>query len=309
MSERNYCAEARGAKRRYQSAIHDILEGYKHDLEAARIDAGEYKDEAARYAARRAELSKVARARIEKADRQLQAEVNKELSEFQEKIHEYAGKPANRSFMDSLRDVQDFDIQLSAAEVKALLTRSECNYLGLRALQTVARRSGYDINVPSVSEMEKQIERIKNSVKPPMLYAHEKDLTAALDCLGDQVQRNGSGDAVFSIGRPTAASIALTTFRLNSIEDVLTGLENAWKGKNVPTVDKYEAIEKDNGETISAEEQRQAAIDAAVNGISVDIDAGADAELAKVIAAQNAETVQKSKDVLRHYVRGGSEAR
>lgn len=300
--EHNYFAEARDAMRRYQTTIHDILSGYNRSIEAAKAESARYKDEAGFVEQKRSELVPAARSRIEAADRQLQTEICNGMSELRKKIHDYASKPAPRGFMDSLKDILDFNVKLSTAELEALARRSEGNYLALRALQTVAKQSGY----PSVDDMEKGINDLEKRVKPPIHYCDLRDhgdVAAALDCFSNSVQRNQNGDALFTTQRPTTLSITLSSANIRGMDNALTQLETAWQTKSA-TIDKFEATVDDDGKKVTAEEQRRRAIDEAVEGLDFTSDAEPGAELANVIAAQRAEEAQITHDVLTYYTQG-----
>ena len=146
---------------RYQAAVAATLSAYRRDLEAAKRTAAQFKDEAGELSRRKEGLIAAARSEISEADKGLHDAVTMlYLPKLWEAMSDYVCKRADRGYMDSLRDVWDFDLSLSRAELSGYILGADGNYTALRALQAVAKRSGYKMTVPSADDYQRDIDNI-----------------------------------------------------------------------------------------------------------------------------------------------------
>ena len=171
----------------YQSAVAAALSAYRRDLEAAKRTAAQYKDEAGELSRRKDGLIATARSKISEADKGLHDAVTMiYLPKLREALSDYVCKRADRSFMDTLRDVWDFNLSLSRAELDGYILGADGNYTALRALQAVAKRSGYRLAVPSADDYQGDIDRIERAVRVPLMYAPYDYQHEALEVLPDR---------------------------------------------------------------------------------------------------------------------------
>ena len=139
----------------YQAAVASALSAYRRDLEAAKRTAAQYKDEAGELSRRKEGLIAAARSKIGEADKALLDAVTiTYLPKLREALSDYVCKRADRDYMDSLRDVWDFDLSMNRAELAGYILGADGNYTALRALQAVAKRSGYRLTVPSADSYQ-----------------------------------------------------------------------------------------------------------------------------------------------------------
>ena len=165
-------SDIHGEFARYRAAVSSALSVYHRDLEAAKRTAAQYKDEAGELSRRKDGLIATARSKISEADKGLHDAVTMlYLPKLREALSDYVCKRADRSFMDTLRDVWDFNLSLSRAELSGYILGADGNYTALRALQAVAKRSGYRLTVPSADSYQGDIDRIGRAVRVPVMYA------------------------------------------------------------------------------------------------------------------------------------------
>ena len=254
---------------RYQAAVASALSVYHRDLEAAKRTAAQYKDEAGELSRRKAGLITTARSKIGEADKALHDAVTMiYLPKLREALSDYVCKRADRGYMDALRDVWDFDLSLSRAELTGYILGADNNYTALRALQAVAKRSGYRLTVPSADDYQGDIDRIERAVRVPLMYAPYDYQHEALDVLPDRPVFRADG-SYYTTGRPDSVYLVLRKQEFESAMNAVTEAGTRWSVDFVPEITAFEPVKTDDGGEITPEQQRAEAVKDAAQRVGV----------------------------------------
>ena len=254
---------------RYQAAVAATLSTYRRDLEAAKRTAAQYKDEAGELSRRKEGLIAAARSKVSEADKTLHDAVTMiYLPKLREALSDYVCKRADRGYMDSLRDVWDFNLSLSRAELTGYILGADNNYTALRALQAVAKRSGYRLTVPSADDYQGDIDRIERAVRVPVMYAPHDYLHEALEVLSDRPVFRADG-SYYTTGRPDSVYLVLRKQEFESAMNAVTEAGTRWSVDFVPEITAFEPVKTDDGGEITPEQQRAEAVKDAVQRVGV----------------------------------------
>lgn len=253
----------------YQAAAASALSAYRRDLEAAKRTAAQYKDEAGELSRRKEGLIAAARSKISEADKALHDAVTMiYLPKLREALSDYVCKRADRGYMDGLRDLLTFDLTLSRAELAGYILGADNNYTALRALQTVAQRSGYRLTVPSADDYQGDIDRIERAVRVPLMYAPYDYQHEALDVLPDRPVFRADG-SYYTTGRPDSVYLVLRKQEFESAMNAVTEAGTRWSVDFVPEITAFEPVKTDDGGEITPEQQRAEAVKDAAQRVGV----------------------------------------
>lgn len=285
---------------RYQAAVAATLSTYRRDLEAAKRTAAQYKDEAGELSRRKEGLIAAARSKVSEADKTLHDAVTMiYLPKLREALSDYVCKRADRGYMDSLRDVWDFNLSLSRAELAGYILGADGNYTALRALHAVAKRSGYRLTVPSADDYQGDIDRIERAVRVPVMYAPHDYLHEALEVLSDRPVFRADG-SYYTTGRPDSVYLVLRKQEFESAMNAVTEAGTRWSMDFVPEITAFEPIKDAEGGEITPEQQRAEAVKDAVQRVGVS-DTTAE-QLTQRITQEQAETDRRAAEGLKHYL-------
>ena len=262
-------SDIHGEFARYQAAVSSALSVYRRDLEAAKRTAAQYKDEAGELSRRKEGLIAAARSKISETDKALHDAVTMTyLPKLREALSDYVCKRADRGYMDSLRDVWDFDLSLSRAELAGYILGADGNYTALRALHAVAKRSGYRLTVPSADDYQGDIDRIERAVRVPVMYAPHDYLHEALEVLSDRPVFRADG-SYYTTGRPDSVYLVLRKQEFESAMNAVTEAGTRWSVDFVPEIAAFEPVKTEDGEEITPEQQRAEAVKDAAQRVGV----------------------------------------
>ena len=278
----------------YQAAVASALSAYRRDLEAAKRTAAQYKDEAGELSRRKEGLIAAARSKIGEADKALLDAVTMTyLPKLREALSDYVCKRADRGYMDALRDVWDFDLSLSRAELTGYILGADNNYTALRALQAVAKRSGYRLTVPSADDYQGDIVRV------PLMYAPYDYQHEALDVLPDRPVFRADG-SYYTTGRPDSVYLVLRKQEFESAMNAVTEAGTRWSVDFVPEITAFEPVKTDDGGEITPEQQRAEAVKDAAQRVGVS-DTTAE-QTAQHVTQEQAEADRRAAEGLKHYL-------
>ena len=285
---------------RYQAAVASALSAYRRDLEAAKRTAAQYKDEAGELSRRKAGLITTARSKIGEADKALHDAVTIiYLPKLREALSDYVCKRADRGYMDALRDVCDFDLSLSRAELAGYILGADGNYTALRALHVVAKRSGYRLTVPSADDYQGDIDRIERAVRVPVMYAPYDYQHEALEVLPDRPVFRADG-SFYTTGRPDSVFLTLRAQEFENSMKAVTEAGTRWSVDFVPEITAFEPVKTDDGGEITPEQQRAEAVKDAAQRVGVS-DTTAE-QTAQRITQEQAEADRRAAEGLKHYL-------
>ena len=293
-------SDIHGEFARYQAAVSSALSVYRRDLEAAKRTAAQYKDEAGELSRRKEGLIAAARSKISETDKALHDAVTMTyLPKLREALSDYVCKRADRGYMDSLRDVWDFDLSLSRAELAGYILGADGNYTALRALHAVAKRSGYRLTVPSADDYQGDIDRIERAVRVPVMYAPHDYLHEALEVLSDRPVFRADG-SYYTTGRPDSVYLVLRKQEFESAMNAVTEAGTRWSVDFVPEIAAFEPVKTEDGEEITPEQQRAEAVKDAAQRVGVS-DTTAE-QTAQRITQEQAEADRRAAEGLKHYL-------
>ena len=170
--------------------------------------------------------------------------------------------------MDTLRDVWDFNLSLSRAELSGYILGADGNYTALRALQAVAKRSGYRLTVPSADSYQGDIDRIERAVRVPVMYAPHDYLHEALEVLPDRPVFRADG-SYYTTGRPDSVYLIMRKQEFESAMNTVSEAGERWSVDFVPEITAFEPVKTDDGGEITPEQQRAEAVKDAVQRVGV----------------------------------------
>ena len=284
----------------YQAAVASALSAYRRDLEAAKRTAAQYKDEAGELSRRKEGLIAAARSKISEADKALHDAVTMTyLPKLREALSDYVCKRADRDYMDSLRDVWDFDLSMNRAELAGYILGADGNYTALRALQAVAKRSGYRLTVPSADSYQGDIDRIERAVRVPVMYAPHDYLHEALEVLPDRPVFRADG-SYYTTGRPDSVYLIMRKQEFESAMNTVSEAGTRWGVDFVPEITAFEPVKTDDGGEITPEQQRAEAVKDAAQRVGVS-DTTAE-QTAQRITQEQAEADRRAAEGLKHYL-------
>ena len=293
-------SDIHGEFARYQAAVSSALSVYRRDLEAAKRTAAQYKDEAGELSRRKEGRIATARSKIGEADKALHDAVTMTyLPKLREALSDCVCKRADRGYMDSLRDVWDFDLSLSRAELAGYILGADNNYTALRALQAVAQRSGYRLTVPSADDYQGDIDRIERAARVPVMYAPHDYLHEALEVLPDRPVFRADG-SYYTTGRPDSVYLVLRKQEFETAMNAVSEAGTRWSVDFVPEITAFEPVKTDDGREIAPEQQRAEAVKDAAQRVGVN-DTTAE-QLAQRITQEQAEADRRAAEGLKHYL-------
>ena len=284
----------------YQTVVASALSVYRRDLESAKRTAAQFKDEAGELSRRKEGLIAAARSKVSEADKTLHDAVTMiYLPKLREALSDYVCKRADRGYMDSLRDVWDFDLSLSRAELAGYILGADGNYTALRALHAVAKRSGYRLTVPSADDYQGDIDRIERAVRVPLMYAPYDYQHEALEVLPDRPVFRADG-SYYTTGRPDSVYLIMRKQEFESAMNAVTEAGTRWSVDFVPEITAFEPVKTDDGGEITPEQQRGEAVKDAAQRVGVR-DTTAE-QTAQRITQEQAEADRRAAEGLKHYL-------
>ena len=282
----------------YKSAVNSALADYRVGVERATSEAAAFKDEQAELSKRKAALINTARTEIRAADSELHDRIAGQVPKLRAALSEYITAKPDSGFMEMLRDIRTFHLTLSRSELEALVPAAQGNFTALRALQSVANDGGYTMTIPNIAAFLDDVKALERAARVPVMYAGDY-VSEAAEVLDNRPVFRGDGSVAYSTGRPDALYLIMRGQELDGLTDSLAEVADRWSGSFVPQLSELEPIELDDGDVVTPEQQREAAISTASERISVDD--SADTERAAAMGAERAEADRKAMETLQRY--------
>ena len=282
----------------YKNTVNSVLADYRVGVERAAGEASAFKDEQAELAKRKAVLLNIARSEIRAADNELHDRVMQQIPKLRAALSEYIAAKPDSGFMETLRDIKTFRLSMSRSELEALIPSAEGNFTALKALQSVANDNGYTLTAPDIAAFLDDVKTLERAVRVPVMYAGDY-VSEAAEVLDDRPVFRDDGSIAYNLGRPDSIYIVMRKQELDGLADSLAEVADRWSGSFVPQLSDLEPIELDDGDVVTPEQQREAAISAASERVSVDD--SADTERAAAMGAERAEADRRAMETLQRY--------
>lgn len=284
----------------YQATIASIMSRYRRDVAEAAQHASQYKDEATKLAARKDTLIAAARREVAEADQQLHNAIMEQLPVLRHALADVVCAPADRELMWALRDVSDFHIKLTEAEIRAYVTKAAGNHAALRALAAISERSGYRLTIPDVTRLEADVARLERvAARFPMMFAPVDYVHEALEVLEDMPVFRADGSVAYRSGRPDTVYLLMQAQQMQETLDALDNAAERWTADYVPQLSELEPVVTADGEEISPEDQQALARQVAARRVDV-ADANVQEDLV-VTAKEWAEADRAANEAFRKY--------
>lgn len=295
-----YLNKAQNVFNRHRLEITSIMRGYRENIST--YDS--------RYAAefasqKKAEARTEAKGRIAQADREMHESIQSLMDGVKKEIRSAIIRVPDHHFMESMRAYRDFNLMMTETELRAFAESASDCHAELRVLQAVAAKSGFKLSIPSIEEIEKDVMRIERAARIPSMYAPSECYAEAKDLLGEKIWFCEDGSTY--PGGEKVDSIYLSGFEMsrNRLEaDIAGPMLERWKGVQPVTIEKAEPAEGESTE--EAQKRQEAAEGAAREKFAADVEISRDgmAEAnAAAIAAANAESSARSKEILSKYTK------
>lgn len=251
--------DARHEYTNLKDGITGALISYRSSLERVTNEAKAYKSEQEYIDQHTAALVSDARRKIAECEKSFCDYIQGvTVPALREALVERLTAQPKADFMRTLSYYQQFGIPVDEQEVKLLAYDCEGNFLALRALASVAQKSGISVRFPSVAEYGKVVDRLERMAQPPLMYCPFDYLTEGVDVLPDTPLRRADGSVYGTSGRPTSTGLIISAQGMEATMKAVVEAGDTWSAAVVPEISEYEVIEGENGEKISREAQRAA---------------------------------------------------
>lgn len=194
--------------------------------------------------------------------------------------------------MKRLAIYRDYDIPLTRADVSYFLHELAGTHVGSCALAAVAAKHGITVKVPSVEQLEKDVEALNGEIYHAERYV-SREFAPEWKEIKPEIKNIWTGDDPFNPRNMTSAFVAA-----ENVFPHINEIMQRWSASFVP-----EMVDDDN---MSDEEREQAkqehveALKAAADQIKIDDDE--DIKLGAKLGKQKAESAQRAADVIGRYV-------
>lgn len=285
----------------YRTTCEKAAESYRAVKRDAKTQSARFKDSDKEFERMISGPRATAKNAMKDAAAQLQKCGYQYVADVEAQIRSYVEARPNPNCMEMLGAYRNFDLKASKTELSALLAQTGGNYTALRALQTIAERSGFKVDVGSVASLEKDLALLRNLVTDPIFMPVEVDEVREL--CPKAPWRNNSGQIVGDAGRFETWHAMAGRSRIKKAEELATEIETKWINRTPLTVDSFVPITKPDGTTTSAEAQQIDAARPITEGIGItDVSAEADAiERAAQLGKRDAADAKRAADVLARY--------
>lgn len=276
---------------RYDNAVTDAMREYRSGKEKARADSSVYKAEDAEFARRLEGLKARTRAEIKKADEALaEAIKGKCVPLLREALGLYTAQIPNDNFIKRLRIFSEFGLKMTPAEARQLADlAADCN-LALRALATVAARSGIAVNFPQVADFENDLQQLEKLVRMPVCYVPTEFLREGLELFEERPVFRADGSVAYTI-KSDSIGLLLIASEFRSTFKSLGETGERWASSVVASV-----LPLEDGEKAT---ERQAAAES----VSVDASGANNIEIARQLGKQRADARRESEAIMNQYAR------
>lgn len=274
---------------RHASAVNAIFAEFRAENEVAKKFTSDYAEQ------RKAEARVTARGKLEEADRALHDEVQELARAMREGIYDVITELPRRSFRESLDVYNTFDVKLKESEIRAFASQALGYYTELRALQTLARKSGYNISVPDVDAVEADVARIERCARVPSMWIPTEYTSEAKE-IGLKIPMFRTDGSVASWGNSVDAVYLATLEKAHSklVNDMGNSMLERWNNLQPVTVEALSESEEDKANAATAEKNARMRY-------AEEMEVMNDETQAAAIEAGNAANAKAAENILARY--------
>ena len=234
-------AELINLGRRYVAGAEALWPKYR---EACNRNKGLYTSEAMEQQKQEAKMEY--RAQLLNMFDEMWRDVGVEVDLMRETLACWVSEPGDPAFLAQISAYKDFGLTLSKTELEALVEGAAGNYVALRCLDTLAHKSGFRVNIPSVNDFGRDLDQIRMDFWNLRLYGPVGD-GDVLDLLPDVVSYSG-----MQMGAPTVTQATMAWQAARNLDAHLEEIKGRWANSVQPMVtvteDVYGADQQDTQE-------------------------------------------------------------
>ena len=278
------------------------LSYYKSELGKVKAAASAYKDEQSYIRQHQEQLVSTARQEIAAAEKEFCDTIHNEVvPALRAELAGYITAQPKADFMQTLSYYQQFGIPVDEQEVKLLAYDCEGNFLALRALASVAQKSGISVKFPTIKEHSGIIDRLERMAQPPLMYCPFDYLTEGVDVLPDTPLRRADGSVYGNNGRPTSTGLIISTQGMEATMKAVVEAGDTWSAAVVPEIGAYTDEKDEDGEVVSTAAQQRAE-DKLESAKQIQTDSGEAVALARKLGKDAAQGKAQVVPGLSHYL-------
>ena len=234
-------AELINLGRRYVAGAEALWPKYR---EACNRNKGLYTSEAMEQ--QKQEAKREYRAQLLNTFNEMWMDVSVEVDLMRDALAAWVSEPGDPAFLAQISAYKDFGLTLSKTELEALVEGAAGNYVALRCLDTLAHKSGFRVNIPSVNDFGRDLDQIRMDFWNLRLYGPVGD-GDVLDLLPDVVSYSG-----MQMGAPTVTQATMAWQAARNLDKHLEEIRGRWSSSVQPMVtvteDVYGADQQDTQE-------------------------------------------------------------
>lgn len=278
----------------HRQRITGIYSDYRKEID--RVSSTYSADIAAQ---KRSECKRNAQQLLEKADNILNTYVHERADILRSTMQAMSTDVPNGQLLALLQAYQAFGIQLTPVEIRAWLGKTDVNYNDLRFLQSAAKQSGLEMEIPSLAELEQFIGDAERKTLAPTMYAPMEYLKEALELLPNVPVRRDDGSIAYANSRPSSTYLLTVSTDLESVfPKRLETMSVKWANVEAQEIRIDEATVQNDPESVKAV-KAVVSEEAKARANAVNIDENAAIERAERLA--DAEGARRAEIVRRQY--------
>lgn len=221
------------------------------------------------FAAQDESLRRDQAAAIDAAKKNLKTQIAAQILELRKQYNEWINEPVQPAFIEHMRIIHDFDLPITGDDMPALLAATYSNPTALMVLQKEAARCGISVKVPILENARKDLQRLEQL--PRMLENYAPD-----DC---------TTEAAHLFGVP-AYQVVYSRMSADDLQEI----SNRWD--SVVSGVTFENPGLTDQEKEEAQREQDARINAALDRVQVETEAGSAEAQAKKIGRAKASTAK-----------------
>lgn len=274
---RVYRASVDGAMSRYRKAKADAIENLNERKLPIKVE----------------QLKEIARGELYAAYSKLKNNWSKCYEPLlREAIIEHIRQAPPKEAMERLAIYRDFDIPLTRTDVSYFLHELAGTHVGSCALAAVAAKHGITVKVPSIEQLENDIETLNGEIYRAERYVC-REFSSEWKEVSPEIKNVLPGDDPFNPRNMTAAFVAA-----ENVFPHINEIMQRWSASFVPELINNEEMTGDEREQVKQEHAE--ALKAAAEHIKIDDDA--DIRLGARMGKQRAEAAERAKAAVDAYV-------
>lgn len=276
--------------RRYRASVDAAMSRYREDKADAIENLNERK-----LPVRLEEIQGTARSELYSAYSKLKADWHGCYEKLlRESLIDHVRQTPPEEAMKRLAIYRDYDIPMTKTDVMYFLSELSGTHVGSCALAAVAAKHGITVKVPTVEQLEKDIDALDDEIYKAERYVG-REFSSEWKEVHPEIKNIWQGDDPFS---PRNMTIAYTDNE--NMFSHINAIMQRWSASFVPELVYDEEMKEE--ERAQAEQEHEEALKAAAD--QIEIDDNADGELGRAHGKQKAESMKNAQEIVQAYASG-----